>query len=309
VARSEEDWIDEGMEVIVEILDDQRAATIRELEARAGQRAWNLHRPIQPHILTAARRELLRQDEIYPIDAPAPGLSGVVTTYHLKTLARTYANRAAQRKRLLTARHRGWTESRSRWVRGLAGPAGEAAVHQVLQETDGFTNISPEARTVLGVELSGPVDFAAFLTLADPAGAPWTCTALIEVKNVRQWMYPTDPEVVYFLARAARLQVERPELPVLPILVCRIRHDWTRRLGQAFGFFSVRFFNQWLKPDSAVTQTAVNAVSTELGYDDLRLGSYPNNALRKAMGESLHTYGRQTATRWQQNSLVIDRVG
>src|SRR5262245_54583118 len=115
-----------------------------------------------------------------------------------------------------------------------------------------------EARQVLGVALPGPVDFTAFLTVPDEHGAPWSCATFIEIKNYRQWFYPADVEVLYFLKKAALVQVTQPSIAVLPILVCRLRHAWTLDLARNLGFFSVQFFNQWLTNASGVTQSQLN---------------------------------------------------
>ncbi len=48
-----------------------------------------------------------------------------------------------------------------------------------------------EVSRLFGVRLPGPVDSAGYLVGVDPSGVPQPpVTVLVEVKNIRSWVYP-----------------------------------------------------------------------------------------------------------------------
>jgi AcrR family transcriptional regulator len=117
------------------------------------------------------------------------------------------AQDAAQRKRLLTARHNGWSR-RGGAGRGLIGRAGEDALADALRSPRSLlTRPTGSTTEVLGVDLSGlgEIDNSAFyIDDADPAD-PQMVTVVFEVKNTR--MAP-DPQPAAAVGRPRRYDAE-----------------------------------------------------------------------------------------------------
>jgi hypothetical protein len=82
----------------------------------------------------------------------------------------------------------------------------------------------------------GPLDDTAYLTALDDQQVPHTVTLLIEVKNIRHWIYPSSSELYQLLDKAAQLQCARPTQLFLPVLICRRVHYLTFLMAQALGF-------------------------------------------------------------------------
>lgn len=112
----------------------------------------------------------------------------------------------------------------------------------------------------------GALDNAAILSTLDrqtntPTG---TFDVVIEVKNVRPWLYPGDREVHQLLWKAATLQQTLPDVPILPVLVCREAAHVTMTLTNTLGVYVVRTKRQ-LAPES-IDADKLAEVINELGY-------------------------------------------
>ena len=70
----------------------------------------------------------------------------------------------------------------------------------------------------------------------------------IEAKNLRQWIYPRTQELYQVLDKSARLQLEHPDLGVLPVLVCRKAHYNANKMAQHLGFHVIATQRQYVRP-------------------------------------------------------------
>lgn len=312
--RSKTEWVQLAETAIMGIVADHKAVTIREIEARAADRTWrNLGDHIDPHHLTEARRSLEAQGRITSTTTRTRGPGAPITTYHLP---RTYGSataidRASARKRLLTARFQGWARATQRYPSGLVGRAGETALSSALTASANAGYVPAAGRYgetghLLGMTVpGGPLDNAAFLTVPDHTGVPTVYTLPFEVKNIREWVYGRSPELHQLLHKAARLQVAHPTVPIVAVLVCRKRHETTRRLGIATGFYSIQYRTQLVAPAPVVTDQRFTEVQTELGYEDIRRTTDPPAALLKALRESVTRDAARTAQRWADCAPVL----
>lgn len=305
--RSKAEWVELGKEAIVGILQSQVAATIRELEARASDRTWaNLGSGVDPHLLTEARRALEGNGTISHTRRLGRGPGEPITTYHLPRRygTTTTTDQASARKRLLTVRFHGWARGNQRYPRGLIGPAGESALSKALAAlaNAGYTPAGAdygETAHLLGSRVQGgALDNAAFLTITDQRGRPAVYTVPFEVKNVREWIYGRSRELHQLLYKAARLQIANPDVPIVPVLVCRRRQETARLLGMAIGFYSVQYRTQLVAPAPGVPEHRFTEVQTELGYQDIRRTVDPPAVMRKALRESVTRDAARTAERW-----------
>ena len=297
------EWNHAAQRVLLDVLDTQYAVTKRELEARASDRTWDptvWPRPIDPGYFTHAMTDLHRQGLIMPTHEPTRG--GAAITTWSRVPVRGLKGRiedAAARKRLLAARHNGWSQRGGNGL-GLIGRAGENALHTALADPECPLQPLGPTRTVLEVELLGEIDnhglFADHKT--DPSD-PVVITALFEVKNRRQHYYSQDAAVRRFLAKAAHYQRERPNQLVLPVFVCRRYNITLWREGETNGFLPVTVNNQLVLPDHELDQNSLEEVRIELGYEDLVLGDTPTNRHLGMAKTSLYKYGRPYAQRWR----------
>lgn len=307
VSLTRDQWVALGREIIEEVLDTHIAAPLVEIEARVCAKPWRDNpRPIDPHLLTVARRELLDAGRITETTASTRG-GGDVTIFHqpiVRGRGRLIADTAA-RKRLLIARWKSWARG-SQHMPNLIGTGGETVVHNSLRAAapHGYALIQPtsgEVSSLFGVPVpGGPLDNGAWLITVDPrTQAPSSAVLVpIEVKNVRHWLYPNHWETYQLLHKAAGLANASPEYPVLPILICRKAHYRTMQLAKDLGFLIFQTHDQYVLPSERIRADRFEEVRTELGFDDLVLTDSPNSALVTWLSGAVHREARRSADRW-----------
>jgi len=101
----------------------------------------------------------------------------------------------------------------------------------------------------------------------------------IEVKNKREWMYPSNSDVREFLAKCLALEA-------VPVLIARRIPFVTFRLLSPCGLVIHQTFNQRF-PTSEGALVSRLREKTLLGYHDIRLGNDPDGRLNKFIGTNL----------------------
>lgn len=222
-----------GIQAMLDLLGEEGAAVIPELEAKIGERPYgDLDHPIDAHHLTTARKQLLRDGLIAEDTRTTRGGRAVTVLVPGDDAGRRRKiEDAAKRKRLLQTRYVTLAQGNASEP-GLLGPGGEAVVHATLRAAapHGLLLLRPEGgeiRTLFGQPVvGGSIDNGAIVTTFDPATLDTkTHLALIEVKNVRSHLYPQAAEVHQILYKAAEVVTSRPDLSVVPVLVCRWPHS------------------------------------------------------------------------------------
>lgn len=302
------DWVLLGRTAILDLLADEYAAPLVELEARICDRPWkDRHNPIDPHLLTRARQQLQAEGLIDELVATTRG-GGDVAVFHLSPIHRGM-NRAisdaAGRKRLLISRWKSWSRG-TKHMPNLIGAGGETVVHQSLLASAayGYRVLQPtrgEVATIYEQPIpGGPLDNAAWLLTMDSRtqmpGAPYLVP--IEVKNVRHTLYPTHWETYQLLHKAAGLANAHPEYPVLPILICRKAHYRARQLAKDLGFLIFETHSQYVLTSERLHTDHVEEVRTELGFADLTVTDQPNPRLVEWLSGTVHREAPKFATRW-----------
>ncbi len=121
----------------------------------------------------------------------------------------------------------------------------------------------------------------------------------IEVKSVRDWIYPTSRELFQLLHKAARIQeAAPPSALVLPVLVCRKAHYTTFRMAQQLGFFVVDLLVQYVS-DAAGPEDHVAEVRNELGLADIRTEIEVDERLVRRVRKTLPTVAEGLANTWK----------
>lgn len=259
-------------------------------------------RPIDPHHLSTARRQLRTSEVISETPGRTRG-GGVVSVLHFTDLTgrKSKFNRAAARKRLLQARYLSWANTLA-----LLGPAGEAAAHSAILAAAPESGLRVErltggdvgtifGRTVPG----GPLDDAAHLQITDRRGVTTSSvTLLIEVKNVRDWIYPETYRLHQLLYKAAKLQAELPDVSFVPVFICRRAHLTTYWLAKVLGFYVANANAQFLPQREETAPKQLEEVRSELGFLDLTTTQEPHPLLRWHFAVSLPRIARDQAASW-----------
>lgn len=305
---SRAEWAARGRDAILELLAKHLVASAHELEARISDQPWDGQpQPINPHLLTQARKDLERTGQIECLDDATRG-GGKVKLWRPEPIPRGKSRAitdAAGRKRLLVARWRSWGKA-SPSMPNLIGKGGEAVLHASLlaAAASGYRVIQPgrgEVTAIYGKPVAGgSLDNGAWLTRLDPQTQSPTGTYLvpIEAKNVRSWLYPTAHEPFQLLEKAARLANDHPEHPVLPILVCRKAHDRLRWLAADLGFQIFATHDQYVHPSERINATHFDEVRDELGFADLRISADANPALTTWFQTTIVSAAPTFSDRW-----------
>ncbi|WP_231995200.1 helix-turn-helix domain-containing protein [Mycobacterium sp. 852002-10029_SCH5224772] len=246
------------------------------MEAKLADRKFSgVPHTIDPHHLTTARNRLLAARVIERhVETTRGGQS--VSTYLLSDPTKV-AQRAAGRKRLLHARFLSWSNSVNEWGAAPVPAALERVVHASLMDAapGGYIPLRPEGGEVAMIAGApvpgGRMDNAAFYSGLGPGGLPQSPVLVtIEVKNLRQWIYPQTQELYQLLFKSAMLRMANPELVVFPVLVCRKAHYTTRRMAQHLGFHVITTERQYVRPAVAATEVdrrKFDEVNSELVYN------------------------------------------
>lgn len=302
-----DDYVAMACEAIVEHLEEHHSCTHPELESRLAER-YNARdtRNIDPHHFTTALKALTKSGVVASQRKVTRGAgSAPIETFHLRGAQRsaTKIDRAAARKRLLSARYRGWAQGSVRHPQGLIGPAGEAAVRAGLRDT--MQPMSPgfgEVGSLLGFKLSGSIDTGGYLVTVDHAGLPMKPLAVpVEVKNIRSWIYPSAPEVYQLLTKCVDAQRNGgAEAALLPTLVCRRAHPTLFWMAGELGFVVIDARLQWA---GDVDEVALLEVRNELHFVDLRAGNAPSVRVHDRFSTSgLRKNAHRLAALWAATS-------
>lgn len=303
-------YIAQARQAILELLESERAAVWAEIEAKIADAPWeSLPRSIAPHLLTIARQQLVgREVEEVTVTTRGNRRVGVLVLAGRATERATQD--AAARKRLLHGRFLSWGVATNKRP-NLLGKGGETAFHSSLLSLapDGFLPLRKaggEIADLFGEPVpGGPLDSAARIVLlgdGTEATAP-VVTLLVEVKNVRHWLYPDDWESFQLLDKAARLQSRFPEHRFIPLLVCRRAHYWAFKMASDLGFFIANTGSQFLQPHERLDSAHVEEVRAELSYD-MVIARGPHDALKKRLAGPVKENAPRFAERFSETAQV-----
>lgn len=292
---------------IRDVLDQEHAVLRREVEARLAEYYFERSSDrfnIYPHITTAALRQMTDAGELVTEEGATRGSSVIPTIHFTETKGRvTNINRAAARKRLLYARFRSWSQPSARYPRGRIGPAGEAAVRTAVirsQQVAPFAADAGEVSEQFGYRFDGPLDSGDFILSPGPTAMPVPVAVLVEMKNLRTWLYAKDPQVWQVLRKAQHLQLHDSSLNILPVLVCRRAHAQVRWMAQQLGFMVVETKANFI---GTVDEPDAQEVRIELQFVDVKVGAEPSGALIKTFATTIPRYAAQYADTWRTRCL------
>jgi hypothetical protein len=299
-------WVDLAESHLLDAIDVELVAPHAELEARL----WEIGvppgatRPLLffPHIFQEALNNLLAIKKITKIDHPTKG-GRSVELYAVADLGRgrqTAIEKAVRRKGMLYARYLSYSE--------LFGAAGETVVRESLVDAipHGYTSINTNVRfgqvSKIGTTpVAGALDSGAWLATIDPTTAlPRPAHAVpIEVKNRRLTLYPRHAEVHQLLHKAAVVQNAHPELPIVPLLICRRAHDRLFWMAKDLGFHVHQARRQFLTLPPKTDIRYLEELKAELALRDLTLVSATSRPrIEEVFTTTLPKHGPNIAPRW-----------
>jgi len=113
-------------------------------------------------------------------------------------------------------------------------------------------------------------------------------------------IYPDSSELYQVLHKCLLLKRAHPDIPVVPILVCRRAQKTAFFMAKQLGFLVIEMAAQFV--GDTVTEGQLLEVRNELGFSDLYLGAGPSLAVRDRMREHLGPYLTQYADNWTETS-------
>lgn len=273
---------------IVNILKAQGVANMRTLEQKIADAGPNPQR-IQPHILSPVKTSMVRQGRLVQVEREG------AQWLHLSDENPT---RVGQRMAELQTL---WGEFQQ--CNRRTGQALEIATYRALVASPaviplgGFRDLDAHddgAKLYSKEELQNFNGKSLGKKSLDFIAAAGGDHCGIEVKNVRPWYYPHDPDLREAIAKARTLDV-------VPVVIARRIQFATFRVLGTCGVIMHETFNQRMATaDTVVAQKAQH--KDLLGYHDIRIGNLPDDRLSRFIGshlpglmadarEKLHTFG------------------
>lgn len=124
-------------------------------------------------------------------------------------------------------------------------------------------------------------------------------TCGIEIKNIREWLYPDRDEVRDAIRKCLTLDI-------VPVLVARRIPYVTFRLLSPLGVIVHQQYNQLLPASEAALAAQVRD-KTLLGYHDVRTGNEPDARLQKFFVENLPKILGDARQRFDANKDLLER--
>jgi len=281
------------------ILRAHIVATARTLEQKISDAGPGNQR-VDPHILTEARNDLVKSGVLTRL------LSKSVPWFHLST-----ANPQDVGARL--AEQEPIHQQLQKKDFGLRmGQSLEIAVyrsllaHQPAQVLGAYTDLDAHADDLLyqkeeppsslsGKQITGKrkLDFLLIHPEAKAVG--------IEIKNIREWLYPDRDEIREMLLKCCQLDA-------VPLLIGRRIPFVTFRLLNPCGVITHQTYGQRF-PDSDVGLAALARDKRLLAYHDIRLGNQPDARLDKFIGTNLPKILRKARVQFDAYSDLLQAYG
>lgn len=303
----DDDYVDRAADGIVETIEAEHSVLHPELEARLAEAYhYGDTRNIDPHNVTKALRHLRQRGHVSETRQETRG-GRVIATYHLKGTVRnkTRTERAAQRKRLLYGRYLGWAQGTKAHPHGLIGPAGEEAVRSALVASSSMQPIShgfSEVTKVFGFSLPGACDSGGYLVPVVHGLPRPAVTTLIEVKNIRGWVYPSSAELFQLLSKCVTAQQKAGKgTPLVPILICRRAHPTLFYMARQLGFVVIDTRRQWV---GNVPEPSTKDLRSEVHFLDVHAGAAPSIRVQERLSTSrLPQVMPDIAIRWEESAF------
>jgi hypothetical protein len=297
--RSPEERFELAKKRVRNILRAHGVATARILEQKISD-AGPRDQRIDPHVLTRARKSLIETGAVRQLDRAN------IPWYHLVTTS----DRELQERLEILEPIQMATVERNFTLR--TGQALEIAVFKALraQQRLSFFGNFPDLdehdddqlyrkeeppSSISGAAIAGArkLDFLALDTRAGPIG--------IEVKNVREWLYPDREEVRDLVGKCC-------DIGAVPVLIARRIPYVTFSVLGPCGILLHQTYNQlYARADEGLAQRARD--KRLLGYHDIRVGNEPDERLVTFIHRNLPGLVEAARVRFERLRGVLDLYG
>jgi len=126
-------------------------------------------------------------------------------------------------------------------------------------------------------------------------------TVLVEVKNIRSWVYPGASELYQLLHKALLLHQAQPQAPLVPVFVCRRAHPTTFWMAKQLGFVVIDMNRQYA---GDVGEQELLDVRNELHFNDLYAGAGPSLRVRDRFTKVLPRIATTMAAQWSTTAAT-----
>jgi hypothetical protein len=285
--------IELGKKRLKSVLRSNGVASQRTLEQKISD-AGPFNQRIDPHVITVAKNQLLASGELLGLERDGQ------KWFHLaETPIAEVEAKVTQLQKILAR-----TQARDFTVR--VGQALEIAVYKALMQQElpffgGFTDLDAHddatlyrkeepPSTISGKTIGGERKFD-FIVMhgAQALG--------IEVKNIREWMYPDRTEVLELLDKAT-------EIGALPVLIARRIHYSTFSLLGRCGLIIHQTYGQ-VYPATEGETAGLARQKEFLGYHDIRLGNEPDARLLKFITKNLSGLIVGSVEKFKENGELL----
>lgn len=263
---------------LTNVLNRHGIALSRTLEQKISD-AGPYNQRIDPHVLTDVRRSMQQEGLIQA----QPGIDNSVW-YHLSD---TDPHKVAERYKAQAPDYKDFINHD---LRLRIGQALEIAIYRSLLDHFGqrffgrFRDLNMKSDNKLyskeeppsyvggnSIENGGPLDF-----LVQDDNGLW---AGIEAKNIREWLYPQQTDIMEIISKCL-------ELDVVPVLIGRRIPYVTFRIFHTCGFIFHQTYNQLLPESDDELALRVRS-KYSLGYHDIRTGNRPDARLTRFVSQNL----------------------
>lgn len=129
-----------------------------------------------------------------------------------------------------------------------------------------------------------------------PVGLP------IEVKNLRDWIYPTNAELYQLLTKSHRLAQMIPDVAMVPVLICRRAHPTAFKMASDLGFFIIDARRHYI--GATADEQRIIEIRSGLGFLDLTHVPGHDDKIVRQFTRTLPPGLAGRAARWSQTAAV-----
>ena len=274
---------------LLSVLGRHGIATMRTLEQKISDAGPNDQR-IDPHVLTEVRNVLMRAgriDQRRPTAAPWYFLTDADPAFVKQRLAHLEAIHRRVDRQGVKVRIGQTLEIavyRALKVAASAGAGHFIGDYPNLEEHDDATPYRKEEPLSISGRRAPQGKSLDFIAVTDSLGAG------LEVKNIREWIYPNRIEVKDLILKALALDV-------VPVLIARRIHFSAFSVLTRCGVVLHQTYNQ-LYPTSEAALAADAKHKDNLGFHDIRVGNEPDARLVKFVRVNLPKIIRDARSRF-----------
>jgi hypothetical protein len=287
-----EDWVLLGKRRIINILRSRLLASEKQLESKIAE-SGPTNQLCNPHILSSARLLLEEDNKVRHLLDP----SGMPFYYHTDVYDPSIAAHA-QRKELLFQLYAKYRRLVS--VPELCGSALEKILWQAIPSNTFLTIGSQNSPTdQFGqIKLPGRLD----IILISSNGPQFA--ALIEAKNIREWIYPTNHLLWKLIEKALAFRLSGH--PTVPVLISRKIQSSTRNFFHKVGILGLDTHYQYF--DESLKDDIVDIQHTDgLGFKDVRIIEPPLDYVLRFFNKTILEQGPAYAKQFDAVSPILER--